>query len=427
MTRRRSTDGEDGRIGVRPPLRLVSTPGSTPTIDEPLGAHPLTTTSAPLLPSRESAGHSADIWEEMDRAAAWVHDEARAGRLRIDGDAADGARDQLRLSLRLLCVAARAAWAPGENQAGSPLRRADLGGGASAPALARALRRRLVEQTLAARDGGEPAADPADVLRACQVLERVESALENDGVRSAVEQLTGATAMELLVEVAHDMRSPLGSILFLVERLRGSRAREGTPGDAADRQLALVYGAAFGLSAMVSDVMELARGGDRLAAGEPGEFVVAEVLDAVHSIVAPLAEEKGLLLDIVPPPRDVRIGHGAALHRVLVNLVTNALKYTPNGEVAVRVEARSANRLGFLVRDTGRGIPASVLAQLFQTFRRRAARDDFAFSSAGLGLAICQKLLGAMGSVLQVDSVEGVGTRFSFELELPLADGSSRS
>jgi signal transduction histidine kinase len=64
-----------------------------------------------------------------------------------------------------------------------------------------------------------------------------------------------------------------------------------------------------------------------------------------------------------------------------------------------------------------------VLAELFQTFRRRAsgAARDYAFSSAGLGLAICQKLLGAMGSELRVDSTEGVGTTFSFELELPPA------
>ena len=403
--------GED--VAPRPPLRLLP--------DLKLAAvHPLTTTSAPLLPSRDVAGAAADIWEELDRAAVWVHDEARAGRLPLDGHGSATGPDQLRHSLRLLCVAARSAWAAVDRADASPvIRRADVPGPVPPGALVRALRRRLVAQTLDARDRGQPAADPGDVLRALAALDRVDAALDADGVRSVVDQLTGATAMDLLVEVAHDMRSPLGSILFLVERLRG--AARGDRAAAEDRQLALVYGAAFGLSAMVSDVMELARGGDRLAAGEPGPFVVADVLDAVRSIVAPLAEEKGLALDVAAPPRDTRVGHGAALHRVLVNLTTNALKFTPTGEVTVRVETRSRSRLAFVVRDTGRGIPPRVLAQLFQTFRLRATGEDYAFSSAGLGLAICQKLLGAMGSMLEVESAEGTGTTFTFELELPLA------
>jgi hypothetical protein len=141
----------------------------------------------------------------------------------------------------------------------------------------------------------------------------------------------------------------------------------------------------------------------------------------VASIVAPVAEEKGLTLRVGPMPREARVGHAAALHRVLVNLVTNALKFTPAGEVLVTAEARSRTRLAYQVQDTGRGIPASVLAQLFQTFRRRATGEDFAFSSAGLGMAICQKLLGAMCSELEVESEVGVGTVFRFELDLPPA------
>ena len=79
-------------------------------------------------------------------------------------------------------------------------------------------------------------------------------------------------------------------------------------------------------------------------------------------------------------------------------------------------------RVAFVVRDTGRGIPPRVLEELFDTFRRRASGEDFAVSRAGLGLAICQKLLAAMGSELAVESTEGVGTTFSFELELPRSD-----
>jgi signal transduction histidine kinase len=235
-----------------------------------------------------------------------------------------------------------------------------------------------------------------------------------------VDQLTGATSLDLLVEVAHDMRSPLGSILFLVERLRLGQAGGGPLTEAQDRQLALVYGAAFGLSAMVGDVMELARGGDRLAGGEPAPISLPEVVEGVCAIVRPLAEEKRLTLVVGEVPTQMRLGHAAALQRVLLNLVTNALKYTPEGSVAIRTETtgRGGRRVLFTIEDTGRGIPPLVLANLFQTFRRRAARD-YAFSSAGLGLAICQKLIRAMGGELEVDSEPGRGTRFTFELELP--------
>jgi hypothetical protein len=82
------------------------------------------------------------------------------------------------------------------------------------------------------------------------------------------------------------------------------------------------------------------------------------------------------------------------------------------------VEPVGRTRVSFIIEDTGRGIPPQVLANLFQTFRLRAARD-YAFSSAGLGLAICQKLVAAMGGELAVDSEAGRGTRFSFELEMP--------
>jgi signal transduction histidine kinase len=392
-----------GERSTRRALRLVP--------DDAARAHPLTTYDAPLLPHRGAAGASADIWEELDHAAAWVHHDIGGG------------HEAVRHTLRLLCVAARAAWATIDlPDAPSPIGRGDVpsGGPIAATILVQALRRRLTEQTIAARAGGLPAADPAEVLRATLALDRVQAALEGDGVGQVVDQLAGATAFELLVEVAHDMRSPLGSILFLIERLR-STATDAPRPPAEDRQLALVYGAAFGLSAMVSDVMELARGGDRLAAGEPGPFVVAEVLEAVSAIVAPLAEEKGLALRVEAPPSEARVGHGAALQRVLVNLVTNALKFTPSGEVSVRAAARGRSRVAFVVRDTGRGIPPHVVAQLFQTFRRRATGEAYAFSSAGLGLAICQRLLAAMGSELRVESTEGAGTTFRFELDLPPA------
>ena len=402
---------------MRPPEIPRETPVLRLVTDEPESLHPLTTRATPLLPSREAAGREADVWEEVDRAAAWVCDrwaESAPGAER--GTAGDGARkaQEARHALRVLCVALR-----GAVQEGGAVVPPELPWSVSLTDLLRALRRRLLEQSVEQEVAGAPSADARALVEVLAACERLEDAARADVARVVIEQLSGARALELLVEVAHDMRSPLGSILFLVEQLRAEQAGAITPGQ--ERQLGLVYGAAFGLSSMVGDVMELARGGDRLAAGEPGPLALPQIVDSVRAIVQPIAEEKGLTLSLGNAPVGARVGHGPAIQRVLLNLVTNALKFTPAGTVELRIEAEPGARVAFTITDTGRGIPPRVLAHLFQTFRQRAEALDYAFSSAGLGLAICQKLVRAMGGELHVDSAVGQGTRFEFVLELPHA------
>lgn len=230
--------------------------------------------------------------------------------------------------------------------------------------------------------------------------------------------LAGRDAMQLIVEVAHDMRSPLGSILFLAERLRSMQSGPLTP--VQERQIGLIYSAAFGLSALAGDVIELARGGAGLVHQQPIAFSVADLMQGVGAIVQPIAEEKGLLVRLAPPPADARVGQPAALNRVLLNLTTNALKFTAQGEIEVAATQRSRTRLEFSVTDTGRGIPLPVMETLFDAFRRRARPGEYTFSSAGLGLAISQQLVTWMGGDLAVDTSDR-GTRFHFELDLPIA------
>lgn len=236
------------------------------------------------------------------------------------------------------------------------------------------------------------------------------------------ERLGGLTGLELIVEVAHDLRSPLTSILFLAETL--SRGRSGPLTPLQERQLALIYAAAFGLNAVASDVIELVRGGHRLVDTDRKPFAFSEMLESVQDIVRPLAEEKKLTLTVTGPRSDHRLGHPAALNRVLLNLTTNALKFTTDGGVAVRVEADPAapERVSCTVEDSGRGIPDVAMAMLFEPFRRRQQVADYSFSGSGLGLSICRKLVEAMGSTLEVATTQGVGTRFSFVVTLPVID-----
>ena len=335
-------------------------------------AHATTRAMREIGASPQSAHHDADLRDSI----AWVSDAVRA--VALDGSA--------------------------EPRTHPP---------SPAPLALDTLRTCLLSELRAAG----AAVSAADVLRMLGAVERVHQIIEHDDAHRFSARLAGPGGLELLVEVGHDLRSPLASILFLAETLR--RGQSGDVNAVQERQLGLIYSAAFGLSTVASDVIAFARGGDRLIDPKPEAFSVLASLRSVHDIVLPLAEEKGLTVRLTPPDADFRVGHPGALNRVLLNLTTNALKFTSSGHVEITVKSPSRSRLEFSVRDTGRGIPPQVMSSLFDPFRRRDP-GDYAFSSAGLGLSICRKLVAAMGGTLGVETSETNGTRFFFELELPV-------
>ena len=276
------------------------------------------------------------------------------------------------------------------------------------------LRRAFLEraespEVLSAGEGG--------VLEVIKAIERVQQSIDQDAAHRFASRLSGQDAQQLVVEMAHDMRSPLGSILILAERLRYGSGGTLTP--IQERQLGLVYSAAFGLSALAGDVIELARGGTTLMDQPRMPFLVSDVLQSIMDILRPMAEEKRLVVRCVGPEADLRIGYQAALNRVLLNLATNAIKFTNAGSVDVTCKQLDRSRVEFSVKDTGRGIPPHVISNLFEAFRQRQITGDYAFSSAGLGLSICKKLIAAMGGELGVETELEKGTRFHFVLELP--------
>ncbi len=279
-----------------------------------------------------------------------------------------------------------------------------------------ALVRRLFVEELS---GDVGTLDAGEVARILKAIERLQTELEQNGAQQFAGRLTGPDALQLLIEVVHDMRSPLNAILLLAEQLRSGRS--GPLVDIQVRQMDLVHSAAFGLTTLADDVIELAHGGNRLVDERPMPFSLSSVLKVVGDLVQPLATEKRIALHATGPEADVRVGHRVAVGRVLLNLTTNAVKFTEQGSVTITCEPRSRTRLEFSVADTGRGIPADALPTLFDPFRQRANRSEYAFSSAGLGLSICQQLVQAMGGELKVETELGKGTRFSFVLDLPIS------
>lgn len=284
------------------------------------------------------------------------------------------------------------------------------------PPLMDALAQDLVR---AASTDGETTAAALEVLRAWVALRGTPSLPAEAAAEEAEDlraHMRGPGAFELLVEVAHDFRSPLTSILFLAEALRDGHS--GPLSDVQRSQLGLIYSAAFGLAGVASDVMDLARKERDLISGPAEPFSVAEVFQSVERMVRPLVEEKGLQLRIVVPERWQATGHPHALSRVLLNLTTNALKFTDEGSVELGVRPLPHGRQEYYVQDTGRGISPEQQRAIFQPFKRRtgALNEGYYFSGSGIGLSIARRLLRAMQTELILDSSNERGTRFSFVL-----------
>src|SRR6266513_4715420 len=258
----------------------------------------------------------------------------------------------------------------------------------------------------------------SELLPLLVAMERVRVTIQPNWAQTFAQQLSGNDGLALLMDVAHDLRSPLTSILVLAETLQ--RGQSGPVNEIQRRQLGLIYTAALGLSSVASDIIEFTQGGDQLVEQESVGFSVTAMLESVRDIVRPIAEEKHLTVRLLAPAVDERKGHPVALSRMLLNLTTNALKFTEEGYVEIVAREIAPTRIEFAVRDSGKGMSPEKINTLFQPLRKESGRRGQLFSQTGLGLTICRKLCTAMKSDLKVESRIGWGTRFFFELDLPI-------
>ena len=230
--------------------------------------------------------------------------------------------------------------------------------------------------------------------------------------------VTQPDAFRIVAEVAHDLRSPLTSILFLSEALRNEQS--GSLTDLQKYQLGLIYSAALGLAGVSNDLMTIAREETSGQFEEAVGFSLHETFEAVREMVTPSAETRRIQLRFGVRCSSHRHGHPGPLGRVLLNLTTNAIKFTPDGgSVEVFADPVARDTVEISVRDTGQGIPPEENAQLFEPFQKSQGRDGVFFAASGLGLSIVQRLLQSMDSELTLESKVGEGTCFSFVLKLP--------
>ncbi len=264
-----------------------------------------------------------------------------------------------------------------------------------------------------------PAEQQLELLRK---LDGYRAAVYPDDRQNLAFLLTGANALELVVELAHDLRSPLTSIMFLAETLR--KGQSGEINDLQRQQLGIVYSAALSMVGVANDVMDLAtsRSDGAWERAQDEEFSIKDLVEGVRDVVAPMLEQKRLGFSFFTPRNDTRLGRPVPLTRVLVNLVSNAIKFTETGRVEIvvgEVGGERDNRVEFSVRDTGPGMSRERLDAVHDLFTRSRSSTGYHFSDTGLGLSICHRMVTLLGGQLHVDSRPGEGTRFHFVIPLP--------
>lgn len=226
-----------------------------------------------------------------------------------------------------------------------------------------------------------------------------------------------------LANLSHEIRTPMNAVLGMLRLLQK------TPLDARQRDYAAKSeGAARGLLGLLNDILDFSK----IEAGrldlDPHPTRLDELLRDLSVILAAHADKRELelLFDIDPQLPPVVIADALRLQQVLVNLASNAVKFTERGEVVLgiqRVNQSPGNiTLAFWVRDTGIGIAPEQQERIFAGFSQAEASTARRFGGTGLGLAISRRLTRLMGGDILVDSRPGHGSRFSFTLSFPLPE-----
>ena len=260
------------------------------------------------------------------------------------------------------------------------------------------------------------ARDITERKRLDQALQETNVELENAKI---VAEKANLAKSDFLSSMSHELRSPLNAILGFAQ-LMDADSPPATPSQKAS--IYQILHAGWYLLELINEILDLAviESGKLSLSDEP--VPLAEVMLECQDMIEPLAQKRGIKLTFpkFDTPSFVRADR-TRLKQVLVNLLSNAIKYNqPEGTVVVDCSTRTPQRIRISVRDSGAGLPAEKLSQLFQPFNR-LGRENSAEEGTGIGLVMSERLVELMGGVIGVESTVGTGSVFWFELSASAA------
>jgi signal transduction histidine kinase len=262
--------------------------------------------------------------------------------------------------------------------------------------------------------------------------QKQQLALQTKELRARNEELVRAQSAaeaasrakdEFLANVSHEIRTPMNAILGLTELTLATPLTE-----RQQCSLQVVHSAAKNLLGTIDDLLDFSKMEAGKVEIDPQPFALREAVGDIVRALGARAHAKGLALSCTMHPElpvEV-VGDAGRLRQVLMNVVGNAVKFTERGNVEVSVSpvrpaSGSETFLRFSVRDTGIGIPRDKQRQIFRAFEQEDMSTTRKYGGTGLGLTIASRLIELMGGELTVESEQGHGSTFAFELRLPVA------
>ncbi len=248
---------------------------------------------------------------------------------------------------------------------------------------------------------------------------RIEGELKQ--ARDRAEKMSQAKG-EFLANMSHEIRTPMNGVIGTLQLL------EGTTLDASQREYVHVaHKSADALLAILNDILDLSKIEAGKLSLEDIPFDLRELVQELVVLHSLKAEQKGIELnsEINEQVPDVIVGDPTRVRQILVNLITNALKFTSEGEVSITINIKEKTEDKVLLRievsDTGVGIPLDKQQKLFSAFTQADGSTTRKYGGTGLGLAIVRQLVEMMNGELGIDSDAGKGARFWFEIPMGIS------